>query len=95
MFKVFVNDVAIQYNEITIHNVISKSFIPFQDFELSANVSLKAGPNKIQMKVANSTKIFGTVGSTAPCVDSIKLYSSSTLTWPEAKYNATNIVPND
>ena len=95
MFKVFVNDAAIQYDEITIHNVVSKAFIPFQDFELSANVTLKAGPNKIQMKVANSQKIFGTVGATAPCVDSIKLYSSSTITWPEAKYNATNVVPND
>ena len=95
MFKIFVNDVAIDYSEITIHNVISKSFIPFQDFELNTNVSLKNGKNKIQMKVANSQKIFGTVGSTAPCVDSIKLYSTSTITWPEANYNATNIVPND
>ena len=92
MFKVFVNDVAIQYDEITIHNVVSKSFIPFQDFEISATVSLNAGSNKIQMKVANSDIIFGTVGSTAPCVDSIKLYSSSTITWPEANYNATNLI---
>ena len=92
MFTVKVNDADVKYGEITIHNVISKSFIPFQDFELSATVSLKAGSNKIQMKVANSETIFGTVGATAPCVDSIKLYSSSTITWPEANYDATNLI---
>ena len=91
-FEINVNNNRLEYGSITIHNVISKSFIPFQDFEISATVSLNAGPNKIQMKVANSDIIFGTVGSTAPCVDSIKLYSSSTITWPEANYNATNLI---
>ena len=89
-FQILVNDEALQYGDVTIHNVISKKFIPFQDFEISANVSLKAGSNKIQMKVNNSDVIFGTVGSTAPCVDSIKLYSSSTITWN--KMNQVNVV---
>ena len=89
-FQILVNDTALQYNDITIHNVVSKSFIPCQDFEISANVSLNAGPNKIQMKVNNSDVIFGTVGSTAPCVDCIKLYSSSTITWN--KMNQVNLV---
>lgn len=89
-FQVLVNDTALQYNDITIHNVVSKSFIPCQDFEISANVSLNAGPNKIQMKVNNNDTIFGTVGSTAPCVDCIKLYSSSTITWN--KMNQVNLI---
>ena len=93
MFPITVNEVPLQYGAITIHNVISKSFIPFQDFEISATVSLNKGTNKIQMKVANSVTIFGSVTSTAPCIDSVKLYSPTTITWN--KYLATNIVPED
>ena len=89
-FKITVNDQALSYGSVTIHNVISKSFIPFQDFELSTTVSLQKGSNKIQMKVTNHDVIFGTVGSTAPCVDSIKLYSTSTITWN--KMNQVNII---
>lgn len=85
MFKVKVNDVPLKYGEVTIANVEAKTFINFQDYMVSANVSLKAGKNVIQMLVDNHVSLDGTIASTAPCVDCIKLYSPSTITWADAQ----------
>ena len=84
MFTVKVNDEALKYGTIVLRNVPEVGhFLPFADFMVSATVSLKAGENVIQMKVDNNVTIFSTAAATAPMVDCIKLYSSSTLTWPE------------
>ena len=85
MFKVKVNDVALEYGEVTIANVEAKTFINFQDYMVSASVNLKAGKNTIQMLVDNNVSLDGTISSTAPCVDCIKLYSSSNITWNDAQ----------
>ena len=85
MFQVMVNDAAVKYGQITIHNIEPMFWNTFQDYFLSATVNLKAGENIIQMKVNNSVKLNGTVASTAPCVDCIKLLSTSTLSWPNPK----------
>ena len=84
-FPVTVNGTALEYGEQTIHNIIPKTFITFQDFFLSATVSLKAGKNTIQMTVNNTDTLNGTIASTAPVVDCIKIFSSSEITWPGAK----------
>ena len=84
-FPVKVNGTAIEYGTQTIHNIIPKTFITFQDFFLSATVSLKAGKNTIQMLVDNTNTLNGTIASTAPVVDSIKVFSDSQITWPSAK----------
>ena len=84
-FPVKVNDVPVEYGAITIHNIIPKTFLPFQDYMLSATVSLQAGKNTIQMVVNNHETLNGTISSTGPVVDAIKLYSSSNITWPKAK----------
>ena len=85
MFKVKVNDEALKYGEVTIANVEAKTFINFQDYFVSASVSLRQGKNTIQMLVDNSSTLDGTIASTAPCIDCIKLYSSSTITWNDAQ----------
>ena len=84
-FPVKVNDVALEYGTQTIHNIIPKEFIKFQDFMLSTTVSLRAGTNTIQMLVNNKDTLNGTIASTAPVVDCIKVFSSSQITWPKAK----------
>ena len=56
----------------------------FKDFFVSDTVSLVAGKNTIQMKVDNTVTLNGTIASSAPVVDCIKLYSESTITWPGA-----------
>lgn len=84
-FLVTVNEQPVRYGNITIHNIIDMFWITFQDFYLSATVNLKAGENIIQMKVNNDRSLNGTIEATAPCVDCIKLFSTSTLTWPDAK----------
>lgn len=83
-FPVKVNGVAIDYGSVTIHNIIPKTFIPFQDYYVGS-VDLKAGSNKIELIVDNEDSLNGTITSSAPCIDCIKLYSSSNITWPKAK----------
>ena len=87
-FPVTVNDVKVPYSKITLHNIGAwgdgYEYLPFQDYVLGVNISLEAGPNTIQMKVDNNTKLSDSVGTTAPVVDCIKLCSTSTITWPNA-----------
>lgn len=84
-FKVKVNGTAIEYGTIAIHNIIPKELLPFRDFMISASVSLKAGKNTIEMLVDNENTLNGTIKSTGPVIDAIKLCSSSEITWPSAK----------
>ncbi len=87
-FPITVNGEAIKYGTVTLHNIPQiGQFLSFQDYFLSASVSLKAGKNVIQMKVDNMDTLNGTIASSAPCVDSIKLYSTSELTWDAAEYD--------
>jgi len=83
-FPVTVNGTPLKYGKVTLHNVVPMLFIPFQDYFVSATVSLNAGTNIIQMKVDNKVSVNGTIASSAPVIDCIKLYSSSNLTWPKA-----------
>lgn len=84
IFPVKVNGEAIKYGTITFNNVpdVGK-FLPFSDYLVSTTIDLKEGENTIQMVVDNNITIFSTAAATAPMVDCIKLYSSSTLTWPD------------
>ena len=87
MYKVKLNDVAINYGSITFTEVPEqgKGWKPFADYILSASLTLKAGGNKIEMITDNDEKMYGTALHTAPMVDALKVYSTSTVTWPEAK----------
>ena len=89
-FPITVNGTKLQYGKVTLHNIIPMDFIPFQDYFVSATVSLQAGKNTIQMKVDNKVTLNGTIASSAPVVDCIKLYSSSTLIWPGAMESNLN-----
>ena len=90
-FPITVNGTKLNYGTITFHNIPAVGhFLPFQDFYLSASVSLKAGNNVISMKVNNTDSVNGTLKATSPCIDSLKVYTSATLTWPEAAL--TNII---
>ena len=85
-FQIKVNGTAINFGKITMHNVPPVGgFLTFQDFFMAANLSLAAGKNTIEMVVNNDINLFSTIAAVAPCVDCIKLLSTSTLTWPKAK----------
>ena len=88
-FPVKVNGVAQQYGTVRIHNIIPKTFIDFQDFYVG-NISLQAGKNTIELIVDNQDSLNGTITSSAPVIDCIKLYSSSNITWPTAKIAQMN-----
>ena len=93
MYKVKVNGEALKYGSIEIHNIEGTSgakFIHCQDYLVSTKVSLKQGENIIQMVVDNNITLNGTIAASAPVVDSIKLFSDSTITWPNCK--VTNLV---
>ena len=85
-FLIKVNGTAIKYGKITMHNVPDVGgFLTFQDFFMAANLSLVAGKNTIEMVVNNDINLFSTIAAVAPCVDCVKLVSTSNLTWPKAK----------
>ena len=81
--KVKVNGTVLNYGEITIHNIVDKECVTFEDFYLGS-VNLKAGANTIEFLVDNTRTVNGTIASTSPCIDSIKLITNSTITWEEA-----------
>lgn len=85
MYTVSVNGTDLKYGTVTFHDIPAVGgFLPFQDFVVGTNVHLNAGENTIVMTVNNSEDLFSAVKCHAPCSDSIKIYSSSTITWPEA-----------
>ena len=79
-FTITVNDTRLEYGRITLHNIV-QTLIPFQDYLASTSVSLQAGKNTIQMKVNNNITVTSAIKAAAPCIDCIKLYSSSALTF--------------
>lgn len=85
MVPITVNGTALQYGQVTVHGIVLKDMMPFQDYLLSTTVSLNQGKNIIELEVANDTFIFGTAGSTAPMIDCLKVYSSSEITTTNAK----------
>lgn len=95
MYKVKVNGVAMNYGTITFENVPEQGngWKPFSDYLLTAQVTLTAGANKIEMITDNMVKIHGTALSTAPMVDCLKVYSTSEVTWPTAK--PANLISNE
>ena len=95
MYKVKVNGVAMNYGSITFENVPPQGdgWKPFSDYLLTAEVTLKAGTNKIEMITDNMEKMYGTALSTAPMVDCLKVYSTSEVTWPTAK--PANLISNE
>ena len=83
-FQVLVNDAEMPYGRIKMRNIV-QTLIPFQDYLVSATVNLNAGPNVIQMKVNNKIDVTTAIHAAAPCIDGIKLYSTSEITWPNAR----------
>ncbi len=90
MYEVLVNGAKIGFDDITFTGAADAtangSVLPFQDFEISADVVLMEGENIIQLRTANSRKqgAGGTMNSTAPMVDCIKLAVSGVeLTWTD------------
>ena len=86
-FPIKVNGESLKYGTIKFHNIPEiGQILTFQDYFISASVSLKEGKNVIEMIVDNEDTLNGTIASSAPCIDSIKLYSTSELEWPDACY---------
>ena len=91
-FQITVNGTPLQYGTITLHNIV-QTLIPFQDYLAATNVSLNAGSNTIQMKVNNNIDVTSAIHAAAPCIDCIKLYSSSALDFTNKTLtNIKNIV---
>ncbi|HCB66493.1 MAG: hypothetical protein A2009_02030 [Tenericutes bacterium GWD2_38_27] len=84
VYTVKVNDVALQYANISFTDVPSQSentLLPFTDFIISVNVNLVEGKNTIALITDNALLMGGTMGATAPMVDCIKINTYAILTW--------------
>ncbi len=86
-FPITLNGTKVPYSKVNLRNISAVAgydFIQFQDYFVSATLSLVKGKNTIQMTVDNDVNLNGTLNTSAPIVDCIKLFSSSTITWPGA-----------
>lgn len=91
-FLVKVNGTAQKYGSVEIHNIVGTSgaeYIYCQDYYMG-DVNLVAGENVIELVVNNDKTLNGTIAASAPCIDSVKLFSNNELTWPTARY--TNLI---
>lgn len=89
-FPITVNGEKMKYGTVKISNIIPKDYIKFQDFLVGTNIKLKQGTNIIEMIVDNNDTLNGTIESTAPVIDSLKLYTDAAITWPGAY--VTNLI---
>ena len=85
MFPIKVNNTPLQYGTVTVHGIVLKKIMPFQDYLVSTAVSLQKGTNTIEIEVANHDCIFGTLAATAPMIDCLKIYAPSAITCKNAK----------
>ncbi len=81
-YKIQLNDADIEYETIMFEDVPPlPGFLPFRDYTVKINASLKKGTNTIKLITANNMSLGGTTGATAPCIDCIKILTSAKLTW--------------
>lgn len=73
------NGDPINYGRITIHNIVDKDFLKFQDFYLG-DITLTKGNHQITVLVDNDNTLNGTIASTAPCFDCLKIFSDKAIT---------------
>ena len=91
-FKIALNGKQLKYNDIVLNGIPTGVGAPpaaFNDFELGANLSLKAGENTVTVTVENNVPLAGSDGiqaggkiqATAPLVDCIKITTAANLSW--------------
>lgn len=88
-YAVELNDVPLNYEAISFVDVplsedaaSALDCLPFEDYVISANVSLKKGANTIRLITKNSDPMDGTtLEAAAPIVDSIKIETTGVVTW--------------
>lgn len=81
------NGTALQYAEITLTDDDLTTTLPFEDFLVTANLSLVEGLNKFEMITDNTEVMKDTAKCQAPMVDCLKVITPDNvkLTWPTAK----------
>jgi len=92
-YKVQVNDTYLSYGDIVLDNVPAMSsddLKPFEDYLIAQNVSLKAGENTIKLITDNDDPMGGTMTSTAPMIDCLKIVTEANLTWEPRTDNIEN-----
>lgn len=90
MVPIKVNGTALQYGTVTVHGVVLKDIMPFQDYLVSTAVNLQQGTNTIEIEVANNDCIYGTLAATAPMIDCLKIYAPSAITTTNTKMDNLN-----
>ena len=96
-YQVLVNNSILSYNDIIFTGAASyttdRKVLPFADFLVSASIGVAQGENVITLRTNNTTKqgTGGTMNSTAPMVDCIKVAAddSVTMDWTSG-YKGTN-----
>jgi uncharacterized repeat protein (TIGR02543 family) len=86
-YQIAINGVPVQYSDIVFTgvpalNVDSVAALPFKDFTIGTNLSLKKGVNRIKFTTNNRDSMAGTTfEAAAPLIDCIKLTTEAVLIW--------------
>ncbi|MDY0138506.1 MAG: hypothetical protein RBR50_02290 [Candidatus Izemoplasmatales bacterium] len=83
MYTVMVNGMGYDYEDMVFENVPgmqSSTILPFADFVIG-NIELQEGINTIDLVTTNSQAMGGTMYSTAPMIDCLKITTVAELTW--------------
>ncbi len=94
-YNVVVNDSMIGYSQINITNVPAQGSgqtKEFADFTLTKKLSLKQGENVIKLITNNTKKMFGTMDSTAPMIDCMKISTNANLVFANEEKDNINYV---
>ena len=89
-YNIKLNNVALEFQPIAFTNVPQQTggdvsalyALPFQDYVIAENVTLKEGRNNINCIVANSDPIPNTtITANGPLVDCLKITTTAILDW--------------
>jgi hypothetical protein len=92
-FAFYVNDVAIDYSAIVMTGVPAADdaasgldCLPFKDYTIGVNLTLKKGANTIRLVTENSVPMDGTtLEAAAPIVDCLKIETTGVVIWDANK----------
>ena len=92
-FTILVNGDALEYSAIVLEGAVDVADEnelgkrPFSNHTITTALSLKEGPNTINLVISNTTELGGTMYAEAPMIDCMYVYTDAHLNWTPIEDN--------
>ncbi len=92
-FTILVNGDALEYSAIVLEGAVDVADEnelgkrPFSNHTITTALSLKEGPNTINLVISNTTELGGTMYAEAPMIDCMYVYTDAHLSWTPIEDN--------